>query len=324
MVYLKVSDGSETRKLQVTPGEITFDQLKEQLATFFPQTLGEGSSGLSLQYRDTDGDVITLSSDQELQEALSLIQEDGVWKLYISKASQRGAQKSAPSSAQSTQRRNRCEGTTSLFHHLFEPSVRPFGLFSDVWDDLEQHLQLLHQLHSEVFLSDAKTERNATENQQKRTSEAASKSEGKTTTSSSTIEQQVEDPDEIVKSKPQAANSDRKEEGNSNGSGDSSDKSDSQWHTRRFITWEPRVHVGPFGFFHSHLAPVVYKVSYKSSCSPNNGCCSSTAKGDKNEAKTETQEEVASPAAEKKEEESSATTEDAPTQPSEAATLTAQ
>jgi hypothetical protein len=328
MVYLKVSDGSETRKLQVTPGEVTFDQLKEQLATFFPKTLGDASSGLSLQYRDTDGDVITLSSDQELQEALSQLQEDGVWKLYI-RNGQRSGQKSSPSpsSAQhrTTQRGNGCEAT-SLFHRLFEPSVRPFGLFSDVWDDLEQHLQLLHQLHSEVFSSsDAKTEKkNTTENQEKKTStEVPSKSEGEAT--GTTEQQAAQDPDETVKSKPQAADSDKKE------GSDGSDKSDSQWHTRRFVTWEPRVHVGPFGFFHSHLTPVVYKVSYKSSCSSSDGCGSSSAdKGDKSEAgtKTETQEQAASPGAENRVEESAATTttteNGVPEETPEAATLAAQ
>ena len=325
MVYLKVSDGSETRKLQVTPGEITFDQLKEQLATFFPKTLSDAGSGLSLQYRDADGDVITLSSDQELQEALSQLQEDGVWKLHI-RNGQRSGQKSSSSSAQQkTQRGNHCEAT-SLFHRLFEPSVRPFGLFSDVWDDLEQHLQLLHQIHGEVFSnsSDAKTEtkNSTTENQKKTSSEVPSKSEGEATATTTTEQQPAEDPDEVVKSKPQAAGSDKKE-----GNDGSADKNDSQWHTRRFVTWEPRVHVGPFGFFHSRLTPVVYKVTYKSSS--DNGCCSSSSatRGDKSEAETKTEaqhEQTAGPAAEKRVEESATATESGvPEQPSEAATLTA-
>lgn len=55
MVYLKVSDGSETRKLQVTQGEITFDQLTKQLATLFLKSLGDVSTGLTLQYHDADG-----------------------------------------------------------------------------------------------------------------------------------------------------------------------------------------------------------------------------------------------------------------------------
>ena len=306
MVYLKVSDGSETRKLQVTPGEITFDQLKEQLATYFPQTLCDASGGLSLQYRDADGDVITLSSDQELQEALSQLQEDGVWKLHI-RSGQRRNQNSTPRAAQRTPGGN-CEAAP-LLHHLFEPSAKPFGLFSDVWDDLEQHLQLLHQLHSEVFSSGEKDD--TTENQQKNTSE----SKGESTTSTTTTEQQaVENPDEIVKSKPQSSSSSDEEERKSSG-----DESDSQWHTRRFVTWEPRVRIGPFGFFHSRLTPVVYKVSYKSS---DNGCCSSATKGDKGEAETKAQEHAASSVAEKREEPS--TTDSASAQPSEAATLTAQ
>ena len=288
MVYLKVSDGSETRKLQVTPGEITFDQLKQQLATFFPKALGEASSDLSLQYRDTDGDVITLSSDQELQEALSQLKEDGVWKLYIRAG--KGTQKPAPSSsAQRTQRRNHCE-RRSLFHHLFEPNVKPFGLFSDVWDDLEQHLQLLHHLHSEVFSSNAnKTDtKNGTE---KSTSESASKSEEEPAASSSSTEQ-AEDPDEVVKSKPQADGSERKPE---NSGGDSSNNG---WQTKRFVTWEPRLHVGPFGFFHSHLTPVVYNVAYRSSSPSSSGGCYSSAKGGEEATNTETQERAAaSPAA---------------------------
>ena len=286
MVYLKVSDGSETRKLQVIPGEITFDQLKEQLATFFPKILGDASNGLSLQYRDTDGDVITLSSDQELQEALSQLQEDGVWKLYIRAG--KDTQKTASSSAQRAQRRNHCE-RRSLFHHLFEPSVRPFGLFSDLWDDLEQHLQLLHHLHSEVFSSDANKAdtKNGTE---KSTSEAASKSEEESTAASST--EHVEDPDKVVKSKPQAEGAERKE---GNISEDSSTDGKSQWQTRKFVTWEPQLHVGPFGFFHSHLTPVVYNVAFRSS-SPSGG------KGDE-EAKTETQGQATSQAAATTEEE---------------------
>lgn len=283
MVYLKVSDGNETRRLQVTPGEISFDQLKEQLATFFPQVLSEGSSGLSLQYRDTEGDVITLSSDQELQEALSQVQEDGTWKLYIRNGQSSGSAKKSPSNTQGSQprRRNGCQ--SSLFHSLFEPSVKPFGLFSDVWDDLEQHLQLLHQLHSELFSSDSKK----ADKTEKDAPETASDSETPTaSTTPSSTDRLPEDQDEAVKSKPQAADSDKKEESSTNGGDESSSSGEPQWQTRRFVTWEPRVHVSPFGFFHNHLTPVIYKVSFRSS-SPDGGCCSAS-KGDK-KTESETQ-----------------------------------
>ena len=87
---------------------------------------------------------------------------------------------------------------------------------------------------------------------------------------------------------------------------------------QKFVTWEPRVHVGPFGFFHSHLTPAVYKVAFRSSS--DGGCCP---------AGKETTEK-ASPAAPAKEEETeqtpaaSATTVEAQTQSPEAATVTAQ
>ena len=297
MVYLKVSDGSETRKLQVTPGEITFDQLKQQLATFFPKTLaGEASSGLSLQYRDIDGDVITLSSDQELQEALSQLKEDGVWKLYI--RARKGTQNPAPSasSAQGEQQKRNHSERRSLFHHLLEPSVKPLGLFSDIWDNLEQHLQLLHHLHSEVFSSDTTKAGDTKNDTEKGTSESASKLEEEAIASSVSSTDRVKDPDDVVKSKPQKADGPERKPENSG----SRDSPNNGWQTKRFLTWEPRLQVGPFGFFHSHLTPVVYNVTYRSS-SPSSGgnsggqCCSRAKGGEKvkTELKSEGEEKAA-------------------------------
>ena len=286
MVYLKVSDGSETRKLQLTPGEVSFDQLRERLATLFPRTLGEGSGGggLSLQYRDTDGDVITLSSDQELQLALSQLEDDGVWKVYINNTRQHaaggsssGAQQKAQSTCQKQPRqRSPCHGG-SLFQHLFEPSVRRHGLFSDAWGDLELQLQLLHDLHNEIFSSSGggKTDQHST-TELSDTSEESSNPETAKETLPKTTEQQTVtlDTDEEVKSKPQAAaaTSERKEEGHDTGA---KSVDNSLWQTRRFVTWEPQLHVGPFGFCHSRLVPVVYNVSFRtSSPSIGSGCCS--------------------------------------------------
>lgn len=80
MVILKVTDGQETRKFQVT-SQLTFDQLREQLIRVFPSLAEE--KDLRLQYRDNDGDLITLSTNEEFQQVLALIPEDGVWKLRI-------------------------------------------------------------------------------------------------------------------------------------------------------------------------------------------------------------------------------------------------
>ena len=66
MVFVKVSDGYETHKLQISP-ETTYDQLREQVQKLFP-SLAEGVD-FSLQYQDQDGDIISLSTDEELRTA---------------------------------------------------------------------------------------------------------------------------------------------------------------------------------------------------------------------------------------------------------------
>ena len=109
MVHIKVSNGVETRRFQVT-GELTFEQLQEKLASIFPSAVVDKS--LQLQYRDSDGDVITISSDEELQEALSSLPNDSVLKLHIKRR-------------QTTPRPRR-----SLFSDMFEPST------NNIWDQL--------------------------------------------------------------------------------------------------------------------------------------------------------------------------------------------
>ena len=105
MVFLKVTDGHETRKFRVT-SELTFDQLKERLTGLFP-SLGDGKD-LQLQYRDTEGDLITLSSNEELQEVLTDTPDGAVLKLHIKTSIQE-----------------------PLVLNIFsEPFWRPFGLLS--------------------------------------------------------------------------------------------------------------------------------------------------------------------------------------------------
>ena len=80
MVFLKVTDGYETRRFQVT-SELTFEQLRERLIRLFP-SLGQ-EKDLLLKYRDAEGDLISLSSNEELQEVLAHTPDDAVWKLHI-------------------------------------------------------------------------------------------------------------------------------------------------------------------------------------------------------------------------------------------------
>ena len=81
MVYVKVTAGKETRKLQVEEG-ITFDQLKEKVASIFP-ALSDGKTEFELRYQDTDGDLIHISSDAEVATALSHLPPDSVWRLLV-------------------------------------------------------------------------------------------------------------------------------------------------------------------------------------------------------------------------------------------------
>ena len=119
MVFLKVTDGNETRKFRVT-SELTFDQLKERLTGLFP-SLGEGKD-LQLQYRDTEGDLITLSSNEELQEVLADTPDGAVLKLHIKTSVQE-----------------------PLVLNIFsEPFWRPFGLLS--WHGFHQELREAEEL----------------------------------------------------------------------------------------------------------------------------------------------------------------------------------
>ena len=81
MVHIKVSNGVETRKFQVT-GELTLEQLREKLVAIglFSSTVDET---LHLRYRDSEGDVITISSDEELKISLSGLSDDAVLKLHV-------------------------------------------------------------------------------------------------------------------------------------------------------------------------------------------------------------------------------------------------
>lgn len=96
MVYFKITDGEVTRKFKVNPGDITYDQLKERIATLFPKNR-ESSQKLILRYRDNDGDVITISTNDEFQEALLEMPSEYVWKLHIhnSKPRERQASRTA-------------------------------------------------------------------------------------------------------------------------------------------------------------------------------------------------------------------------------------
>ena len=84
MLFFKVTDGVQTRMLQANYGEFAYQELKEKLASLFPETMKEDGD-MILHYYDKEDDLITLSSDEELQEAFSGIPESKVLKFYLSR-----------------------------------------------------------------------------------------------------------------------------------------------------------------------------------------------------------------------------------------------
>ena len=170
MVYVKVTDGAETRRLQVIPGELTFEQLKDKIATLFPKT-AEQLSNLSVQYRDTDGDVITLSSDGEFQEVLSELPENYVWKLHIS----------TPAASPAAQP---CQGASRLGHIL-----RPSSQSTNPWAAFDRQVQETQKLLELFFGQDKSTEKNADSetagSPETKTEEEGEKKEGESTTADS-------------------------------------------------------------------------------------------------------------------------------------------
>ena len=226
MVFLKVTDGYETRRFQVT-SELTFDQLRERLIRLFP-SLGQ-EKDLLLKYRDAEGDLISLSSNEELQEVLAHTPDDTVWKLHIKSNVQE----------------------PSLFDHLSEPFWRPFGLFS--WGGFDQELReaegLLRQRRRQCGRA-----RTAAQEQKKATDSSGKHGTSAEPTEGSTPSKSVPD-DETVKSKT------------SSGGGRVLEHKP-QWHCRAIGSWEPRIYEGLFGH-RTVVGPVGYHLWWGNSDTEN-------------------------------------------------------
>ena len=273
MVYLKVSDGTETRKFQVNPSDVTFNQLKERLTSFFPTALS-GQSDLSLQYRDKEGDFITLSSNQELQEALSQLPEEAVWKLHIKNNPH--THKTYRPTQQQQQRQRRCHDVSP-----FEPAWRPFGLFSNPWAtfdrELSETLQLARILENHFFQSPEKGEEKKDTAATTRTSNKEATNSENGATENRETKSSEEDHDEVVKSKP--------EESAKKTTVEKSDDT-SHPHVRHWGVWEPRVFVSPFGF-RTVVGPVGYSIRWGPQ-THDGGCSGGVCGGKKEEKKEET------------------------------------
>ena len=201
---LKVTDGYETRNFRVT-SELTFDQLKEKLTKLFP-SLGEGKD-LQLQYRDTEGDLITLSSNEELQEVLADTPHGAVLKLHINTGIQE----------------------PSLFDLFSEPFWRPFGLCS--WHGFHRELREAEEL---IRQRRRQCDRARTGTQEKsKVTDSKVQQETPTESSKGSASPLAVPADEVVKSKIP--------------SGGHVVEHKPQWHCRAIGSWEPKIYDGLFG-----------------------------------------------------------------------------
>ena len=80
MISIKIHFNGETRRTKVQE-DITYEGLLESIISLFPRLEESHAPQLRLFYRDTDGDIITLSSDEEVATATAQLPPDGVWRL---------------------------------------------------------------------------------------------------------------------------------------------------------------------------------------------------------------------------------------------------
>ena len=80
MVFVKVTVGGETRRLQLGDGDITYKEIQDRIASLFPG-LKDEAANLRLNYKDEDGDTVAVSSDEEVNIALSGIPPEGTWRV---------------------------------------------------------------------------------------------------------------------------------------------------------------------------------------------------------------------------------------------------
>ena len=67
-IICKLSFGAETRRFTTQTDLITYQTFHERAKQFF----GFGDDKFKLQYKDDEGDVITMSTDEEMTEAVAL------------------------------------------------------------------------------------------------------------------------------------------------------------------------------------------------------------------------------------------------------------
>ena len=248
MVLFKITDGEVTRRFKVKAGELSYDQLRERIASLFPKALGDNSTNpLLLKYRDSDGDIITISSDLEFQEVLSELPADHIWKLHITAPRSKRNGRSYKLNSR-LHRKPVCRQvpvpSDFFFHDLHTPFAglrsglcsRPLSLGSwgwrSPWSGWDRELERMLAQHSQ--------ELNALHNSSERSQDTNAESIGEEANSGKTAESSV-----------------------SNSSADIAVSKIPGLKVKSFGSWEPEEFDYPFGRG-KIIGPVGYYVSWNS------------------------------------------------------------
>ena len=82
MVQIKATLQNTVRRFSVPDG-VSFEDIRKKLVEIFPELKGTAPESVTLYYRDPDGDLVVVSSDEELHTAEQLISEDKTLKLLV-------------------------------------------------------------------------------------------------------------------------------------------------------------------------------------------------------------------------------------------------
>ena len=258
MVYFKITNGEETRKFQVTPGEITFQQLKERIDTLFPEA-SKRTPDLVLRYRDAEGDIITLSTDEEFQEVLSNLPENHIWKLHLTPPAVKRQQ----------------SGTGfSVLDHILGASWPSLNLTSNPVSEVEELIDFLLGLPETTSSakSGEKDTPTAEDQQQSNSNEGAEpespEAQDSAERSSSDEASPGKDSEEEVKSKQSASS----EEARSEESLPRCPAAGHCYRVKRVGLWDPFLLGGLFGPSRVFNAPVGYHITWRPRTSTSAPC----------------------------------------------------
>ena len=253
-MFVKVTAGNETRKLQVEEG-ITFEELKQRVASTFP-ALSDGKVEFDLRYQDTDGDLIHVSSDAEVATAISHLPADSVWRLLV-------VPKSTAAGQESSRRQPRRLSSMmpvgpsgifggfgprfdSMWDNLLgemssDPFWSPVGLFS--WGDRERRTREWEnymQQREQQFEQEMQQVRQMQEDHLRQFEEQRKKAE-------ESITKTLNAPPGSEPAAQQQQQQSVARQQNSSGAGAQGGSGQPKWHCQTFGSWEPTNYESPYG-----------------------------------------------------------------------------